>query len=220
MTVLQQSSIVSRTYHAEYLGLMPYDIALERQQLLAHSRAQCDIPDTILLLQHPHIYTVGRFRGQQDLISPPENVPVFNVSRGGSITYHGPGQLVGYPILNIKELKLGVRDYIWKLEQAIIDLLRDLSIDSERNPGLPGGVWAAGRKICSIGIHVSRYVTTHGFALNVDPDLRYFDGINPCGIPGAVMTSLSRVLGYPLDVVTVAEMWLEKFSDVFGLRRN
>jgi len=220
MTMLQKSSIASRTYHAEYLGLVPYDLALERQHLLAQARVQNEIPDTVLLLQHPHVYTIGRFRGQEDLISLPADVPVFYVGRGGGITYHGPGQLVGYPILDLKGLRLGVRDYIYALEQVIIDLLRDLAIDGQRNLAHPGGVWVGGQRICSIGIHVSHYVTTHGFALNVDPDLRYFDGINACGIPGPVMTSISKLLGVAVNVSDVIEIWLKRFSDVFGLRRN
>lgn len=216
--MLQETSI--KSYVAAYLGMVPYDLALERQQSLAQARAQGTIPDTVLLLQHPHVYTVGRFRGKEDLIALPEGVDVFRTDRGGSITYHGPGQLVGYPIINLKEHDLGVRDYIWKLEEVIIRLMDEFGIESRRNQNYPGGVWADEKKLCSIGIHVSHHITKHGFALNVNTDLRYFDCINPCGIQGQVMTSVSRLLGYGVHIEDVADIWLRCFPEVFGLLRR
>ncbi len=208
-----------RTCIAEYLGLVPYEPALKLQHRLAQARAEDVIPDALLLLQHPPVYTIGRFHGEKDIISPPEilsqeGIAVFPTSRGGSITYHGPGQLVGYPILNLKELKLGVRQYIWKLEEVIIRLLRDLGIQGERVAQYPG-VWVGEKKMCSVGIHVSRSITTHGFALNVSTNLHHFAYINPCGIPGAIMTSITEVLGHPIQVESVIEPLLPHFSAVF-----
>jgi lipoate-protein ligase B len=209
-----------KMYLADYLGVVPYELALKQQQRLAQARAEGDIPDVVLLLQHPPVFTIGRFRGEEDIINTPNGIEVFPTNRGGSITYHGPGQLIGYPILNLKENGLGVREYIWKLEKVIINLLLSLGIRSHRMAKYPGGVWVGEEKICSIGIHVSRYITTHGFALNVNPDLRYFDYIKPCGFKGSVMTSISKLLGYPVEVEAIIESWLQSFSEIFGLKRE
>ncbi|GAJ21273.1 unnamed protein product, partial [marine sediment metagenome] len=141
----------------------------------------------------PPVVTIGRFRGEEDLTVPPETlaregIAVFHTNRGGGVTYHGPGQLIGYPILNLKETGLGVREYIWKLEAVIIKLLLTSGINGYRIAGYPG-VWVGEKKVCSIGIHVSRYITMHGFALNISNDLRYFQYIRPCGLGSEVMTS-------------------------------
>ena len=209
-----------KIYLADYLGVVPYELALKQQQRLARARAEGDIPDVVLLLQHPPVFTIGRFRGEEDIIVPPDGIAIFSTNRGGSITYHGPGQLVGYPILNLKENGLGVREYIWKLEEVIIKLLLSLGIQGCRVAKYPGGVWVGDRKVCSIGIHVSRYITTHGFALNVNPDFRYFEYIKPCGLKNAVMTSISKLLGYPVEVEAIIESWLYSFSEIFGLKRE
>jgi len=209
-----------RGYIAQYMGTVPYQVALNQQETLRRLRAESRIPDAVLLLQHPHVYTVGRFRGEEDIIVPPENIPVLQTNRGGSITYHGPGQLVGYPVLDLRENGLSVREYIRKLEEVIIGLLRSFGIESQRNGDRPGGVWAGDRKICSIGINVSRYITTHGFALNVNNDLKYFDYIRPCGMEGASMTSMAELLSRPVPFDTVMHNWIYLFSEVFALRRE
>jgi lipoate-protein ligase B len=207
---------------APYLGIVPYEVALKLQQGLMQARAEGRIGDVILLLQHPSVFTVGRFRGREDIIVPPETlaregIAVFHTNRGGGITYHGPGQLVGYPIVNLKENGLGVREYIRKLEAAIIKLLLALDIQGYRPAGYPG-VWASGKKVCSIGIHVSRNITTHGFALNVTNDLRYFaEYIRPCGLQGQVMTSISELLGHRVEMETIIEKLLPAFSETFCL---
>ena len=211
-----------KVYITDYLGVMPYELALKRQQGLVQARAEGIIPDVLLLLQHPPVFTIGRFRGEEDIIVSPETltregIAVFNTNRGGGITYHGPGQLVGYPILNLKENGLGVREYIWKLEAVIIKLLLDLGIQGHRVANYPG-VWVGEEKICSVGIHVSHYITMHGFALNVNNNLRHFEYINPCGINSKVMTSVSKLLGYPVEVETVIGRLLNCFSAVFGLK--
>ena len=207
-----------RTYIARYLGMVPYESALRCQRALMRLRAEGTIPDVVLLLQPPHVYTVGRFKGAEDIIVPPEEIPVFHTERGGGITYHGPGQLVGYPILDLREKGLGVREYIWRLEEVIINLLRAFGLQGHRNGNYPGGVWVDSKKVCSIGIHVSHRITTHGFALNISNDLRFFEYIRPCGLRGQVMTSLSELLGHAVEIETVVENLLYSFSQVFMVR--
>ena len=213
-----------KVYDAVYLGLVPYELALKLQQSLVKARAQDSFPDVLLLLQHPPVFTIGRFRGEEDIIAPPEKlqqegIAVFHTTRGGGITYHGPGQLVGYPILNLQENGLGVREYIWKLEEVIIKLLLALGIQGHRVAKYPG-VWVDGKKVCAIGVHVGHHITMHGFALNVNTNLQHFEYINPCGIRGNVMTSLSELLGYPIEVEAITEALLNSFSLVFGLKRE
>ncbi len=207
-------------YIAQYIGTVPYQVALNQQETLRQLRAEGRIPDAVLLLQHPHVYTVGRFRGEEDIIAPPENIPVLQANRGGSITYHGPGQLVGYPVLDLRASRLNVREYIWELEEIIIRLLNGFSIEAERKDECPGGVWAGDRKICSIGINVSHYITTHGFALNVNNDLKYFDHIRPCGMEGASMTSMAELLGRPVPFDAIVRNWIRLFSEIFALKRE
>ena len=220
MEISDSGQLPRRTFTAKYPGIVSYEDALRQQETLRRLRAEGKIPDTVLLLQHPHVYTVGRFRGEEDIIVSPENIPVFRTSRGGSITYHGPGQLVGYPIIDLRANGLSVRGYIWNLEETIIRLLARFGIKGQRHDKYPGGVWVGGRKICSIGINVSRHVTTHGFALNVNNDLKYFEFIRPCGITGAVMTSMAELLGYPLPFDELVNSWIQLFSGIFELRRE
>lgn len=206
---------------ASYLGIVPYELALKLQQGLIPARAGGKIPDLLLLLQHPPVITIGRFRGEEDIIVPletlaQERIAVFHTNRGGGTTYHGPGQLVGYPILNLKENSLGVREYILKLEAVIIKLLLTLGIQGQRVAKYPG-VWVGEKKVCSIGIHVSRYITTHGFALNVSNDLRCFQYIRPCGLGSEVVTSLSELLGHSVKVETIVGNLIHSFSETFGL---
>ena len=207
---------------AGYLGLMPYELALKLQQRLTQVRAEDNIPDVLLLLQHPPVFTTGRFRGEEDIIVPPQvltqkGIAVFHTNRGGSTTYHGPGQLIGYPILNLKENRLGVREYIWRLEEVIIKLLLTLGIQGHRVAKYPGSVWVGEKKVCSMGIRVSRYITMHGFALNVSNDLQYFEYIRPCGLRSEVMTSLLELLEHPVEVETIMGNLLHSFSKTFGL---
>jgi lipoate-protein ligase B len=207
-----------KAYIVRYLGVIPYEVALIQQEALRRLRAESRIPDAVLLLQHPHVYTVGRFRGEEDIIVPPEKIPILRTNRGGSITYHGPGQLVGYPILDLRANGLGVREYIWKLEEVIIRLLGGFDIEAQRNGVYPGGVWVGGRKICSLGINVSRHITAHGFALNVNNDLKYFEHIRPCGLRGAAMTSMAELLGHPVPFDMVVNSGIRLFSEIFALK--
>jgi lipoate-protein ligase B len=206
---------------AGYLGEVPYNLALRLQHVLMSTRAEGLVPDVLLLLQHPPAFTLGRFRGEEDIIVPPEmlaleGITVFHTNRGGSVTYHGPGQLIGYPVLNLKEKSLGVRRYIWTLEEVIIELLHTIGVQGHRVAD-HGGVWVGDKKICSVGVNVSRGVSTHGFALNVSNDLHYFRYIRPCGLESEVMTSVSELSGHSVEVGTVVSDAIHCFSEVFGL---
>ena len=206
---------------ATYLGIVPYELALDLQERLKRARAEDEVPDVLLLLQHPPVFTLGRFRGENDWLIPPEalareGIAIFQTDRGGGLTYHGPGQLVGYPILDLQKNSLGVREYIQRLEKVVLELLLSWGVAGYRVPQYPG-VWAEGKKVCSIGIHVSRFITTHGFALNVNNDLCYFDYIRPCGLRGGLITSLSELLGHPVEVESLLEGLLHCFSTSFGL---
>jgi lipoate-protein ligase B len=206
---------------AGYLGLVPYDLALRLQQALLSTRADGLVPDVLLLLQHPPVFTLGRFRGEEDIIVPRERltregIAVFHANRGGSVTYHGPGQLVGYPVLNLKEKGLSVRQYIWSLEEVVIMLLHSIGIHGNRVAD-HRGVWVGDKKICSVGINVSRGISTHGFALNVNTKLHCFQYIRPCGLESEVMTSISQLSGRSAEVETVISDAIRCFSQVFGL---
>src|SRR6202140_2293246 len=158
------------------LGLVDYAAALEMQNTMVAARIRDAISDTLLLLEHPHVYTLGRGADASYLTSATGGVPVHRVSRGGQVTYHGPGQIVGYPIVKLAGARRDVSRYLRKLEQALITALREYDIEATRRDGMTG-VWAGSRKIASIGVGIRRWVTLHGFALNVATDLGYFDAI-------------------------------------------
>lgn len=167
------------------------------QGSLGAARGSPGAAGLMLLLEHPPTYTLGRNAREEDVLvargSHTAEVQVHRIDRGGGVTYHGPGQLVGYPIINLRRRGLGVKEYIYRMEQGLIDLLGEYGIASEREEGLPG-IWVAGKKIAAIGVRVSRGVTTHGFALNVNPDLTYFGGIIPCGMPHREPASMAQLL--------------------------
>jgi len=171
-------------------GRVPYRAALEWQRALAQERLAGRCHDLLLLLEHDPVVTMGRLAEGANLLRP-DGIDVVEVERGGDVTYHGPGQLVGYPILDLTQYRQDLHWYLRTLEEALIDGLARLGIVAGREPGRTG-VWTSGRKIASIGVHVKRWVTWHGFALNVTTDLAAFDRIVPCGIPGVVMTSVER----------------------------
>ncbi len=182
------------------LGRRPYLEVLELQRDLCRRKMNGELDaDLLLLVEHEPVVTLGRGSQPGSLpFSPAElarrGVTVVDVERGGDVTFHGPGQLVGYPILDLRRHREDLHWYLRRLEESLILALGHLGVPAERNPGLTG-VWASGRKVASIGIHVKQWVTFHGFALNVTTDLSYFDLIVPCGIPGVVMTSVARELG-------------------------
>jgi lipoate-protein ligase B len=217
----QQDTLTStaKSFFAAYLGVIPYERSINLQTALMQARLNDKIPDFLLLLQHPPVLTIGRFRGKEDILVSreklrQEGITVFHTNRGGSITYHGPGQLVVYPIISLRENNLGIRDYIQYLEEMVIKTLAIFEIEGRRIIGYPG-IWVHNRKICSIGIHVSRYVATHGFALNVNTDLRHFSYINSCGDSRILMTSISNILRRKVDIKMVANEIINSFSTVF-----
>ena len=181
------------------LGIMVYADALELQRDVAARRISGALPeDVLLLVQHPPVVTLGRSSKGANLIASPEllklrGVELFEVERGGDVTFHGPGQLVGYPIIDLKRHKQDLHWYLRTVEQVLIDTLEALGIAAGRNTGYTG-VWTGGKKIASIGVHARDWVTWHGFALNVTTDLSYFDLMVPCGIQDVTMTSVEREL--------------------------
>jgi lipoyl(octanoyl) transferase len=179
-----------RTIDVVLAGRVSYRAALEWQRALAEERLAGRCNDLLLLLEHDPVVTLGRLAAGAHLLHP-EGIDVVEVERGGDVTYHGPGQLVGYPILDLTAYRQDLHWYLRTLEGALIDGLGRLGLAAGREQGRTG-VWTSGRKIASIGVHVKRWVTWHGFALNVTTDLTAFDRIVPCGIPGVVMTSVER----------------------------
>lgn len=195
-----------------WLGRVEYSSAHRLQLDLVDLRARGDVGDHVLLLEHDHVFTLGRKGGT---VFDPRGVPVYRVERGGYATYHGPGQLVGYPIIDLSSRGLGVVDYIRLLERAIIRSLEELRIRGERVEGF-SGVWAGGKKIASIGIAVKNWITYHGFAVNLNPDLGYFDLIDPCGLGSGAMTSAEKILGRRVDLKEYAQNVFQKISEELG----
>jgi lipoate-protein ligase B len=205
------------------LGAMPYAEALEFQRAVARARISGEIAeDVLLMVEHPPVVTLGRTAKQANLIASAaqlaaRGVELFEVERGGDITFHGPGQLVGYPVIDLKRHKQDLHWYLRRVEEALIVALGTLGIPAQRNEGKTG-VWTQGRKIASIGVHARDWVTWHGFALNVNTDLSYFDLIVPCGIQDVTMTSVARELGVPrADDARVREETVRAFGTAFGL---
>jgi lipoyl(octanoyl) transferase len=202
---------------------LPYSEALDLQRALARARISGAIAeDMLLLVEHPPVVTLGRTAKAANLTTPAEllaarGVELFEVERGGDITFHGPGQLVGYPIIDLKRHKQDLHWYLRQVEAALISLLAVYRVPGERNAGYTG-VWTGGRKIASIGVHARDWVTWHGFALNVCTDLSFFDLIVPCGIPDVVMTSVARETSRAdLVLGEVAEDAGRAFGEIFGL---
>ncbi|MFQ5702564.1 MAG: lipoyl(octanoyl) transferase LipB [Gemmatimonadales bacterium] len=205
---------------------MAYSEALGIQRSLAQSRIDHSLErDTLLLVEHPPVITLGRNFKETSLPTPREElrnrgIEVFSIDRGGDVTFHGPGQLVGYPIYDLTEHRRDLHWFLRQLETALMRALSELGVRSERNEGYTG-VWTADRKIASIGIHVKHWVTWHGFALNVLTDLSYFELMEPCGMADVVMTSVARELGAiaPRDIWGRAlDSVILGFSETFGQR--
>jgi lipoate-protein ligase B len=201
---------------------MDYHQSWDIQRRLATERAEAGGTDTLLLLEHPHVYTTGR-RSQEGEVLLDERglgdlgVQVVEADRGGQVTYHGPGQLVGYPIISLTPLHIGPRQYIRTLEQMLIRTLADFGIQAHVEPGLTG-VWVYAAKVAAIGVKLSKGVTMHGFSLNVEPDLDYYQHIVPCGIYDRGVTSMSRLLGYSVPMDAVRKRVASHFGESFGLR--
>jgi len=193
-------------------GRMEYGKALGLQKELAAARARGEIPDALILVEHDHVVTLGRKTTQANFKR--QDIPVFEVERGGDATYHGPGQLVGYPIVLLTDHD--VRRHVRNMEEAIIRTARVFGIEGERLQGHPG-VWVRGKKLASIGVAVTDWVTYHGFALNVNTDLSFFELIRPCGLDPSAMTSMQTIKGEPLPFDEVKARFAREYSVVTGL---
>jgi lipoate-protein ligase B len=201
------------------LGLIDYGKAWDLQHHLWSRRVAEELPDLLILLEHPHVITLGRRGNRGHLIVSAEvleamKIPIFHVERGGDITYHGPGQMVVYPILNLKEYGYRIVRYIDQLEEVVLRVLRDFGIEGRRDP-LNRGVWVEREKIASLGVAIKRWVSFHGFALNYETDLKYYDLINPCGLKGKKVTSMAEILGSKISRERLSERILFHFKEAF-----
>jgi len=201
------------------LNNLDYETTWKLQNMLQHARLQGRIDNVLLILQHPPVITLGRKAKEEDILAEIEElekrgIKVFITDRGGKVTYHGPGQLIGYPILSLSDYNLSVGEYIRQLEEVILFTLKDLDIEAKRIPGQIG-VWVGKKKIASLGIKVRGGVTSHGFALNVNNDLTPFLLINPCGIKGLEVTSIRILLKKEIELKEVEELIIKNFCQVF-----
>jgi lipoyl(octanoyl) transferase len=212
-----------RTLDVRHLGVVPYGEALALQRTLVEERRAGLIGDTLLLLEHPHVVTLGvrGDGGRSHLLATPEmlaahGVELHETGRGGDITYHGPGQLVGYPLIDLKPDRCDVHRYVRDLEEVLIRTASDYGIEARRIAGLTG-VWVGDEKLAAIGVRIARWITSHGFALNVGTDLDYFKLIVPCGIADRGVTALTRLLGRPIATAEVSGRIVEHFANVFDI---
>jgi lipoate-protein ligase B len=203
------------TLYFQDLGKLEYVSALAVQEKLVQLRQRQLLADTLLFVEHPHVYTLGR-GGQVNNVIAAGGLPVYRTSRGGDVTYHGPGQLVVYPIIDLRsKLRKDVHRYLRNLELSAIRTLQDFGLAASRRPPYTG-IWIASRKIAAIGIAVRRAITFHGLALNVNTELSYFKGIIPCGLDWADVTSLERELGVKQSLEYTRARFLHHFVDIFG----
>ena len=199
------------------LGSMDYPAAVALQERLVDIKQRSSYPDVLLFVEHPHVYTLGR-GGKEGNVLAAQEVPVYRTSRGGDVTYHGPGQLVAYPIIDLRsKLRKDVHRYLRNLEMAAIRTLEDFGLEGARRPPYTG-IWIGGKKIAAIGVAVRRSITFHGLALNVNTDLSYFNRIIPCGLSWADVTSMNRELGEEQSAERVRDRFLIHFAEVFDYR--
>ena len=202
------------------LGKIDYQQAWDLQRELFDKRYKNELPDLLLLLEHNHTYTLGKTADKSNLIGSENylkenNISVYDIDRGGDITYHGPGQIVGYPIISLENWKKDTHKYLRAIEEVIIRTCDEFGINASRNEKYTG-VWVGDKKIAAIGIKVSRWITMHGFAFNVSTDLKYFGGIIPCGIRDKAVTSLENELNQKMILETVKNLLVKHFKEVFG----
>lgn len=220
------------TFNYIDLGSTDYKACWEQQEVLHAEVVAAKGPGAastdknfFLLVEHPHVYTMGKSGNADNMLIPDAflqkiNATFYRINRGGDITYHGPGQLVGYPIFDLRKAKLGIREYINRMEEAIVQTIAEYGIKGERREGATG-VWidplhpVKSRKICAIGVRVSRQVTMHGFALNVNPDMRYYNYINPCGFDAGSVTSLVQETGHEISMEEVKQHIKRHFNALF-----
>ena len=208
---------MDEAYNILDLGTSHYEDAWDLQKQLQSKRISGQINDQLILVEHPPVYTLGKNSPKEHLlIKESENISIIQTDRGGDITFHGPGQLVGYPILDLNQYKKSVSWYMRELEQLIIDVLKEYDIIAGRKKGLTGA-WVRDKKIGALGVRISKWVTMHGFSLNIDPDLQYYQGIIPCGISEYGITSMANLLGENVPSMadikeTLVRHFITKFS--------
>jgi len=212
----KQTIPARRTLKVEDLGFAPYELVWEYQKKLHTLRRKQKIEDTLLLVEHEPVYTLGKNADENHILHQPDKVKVYHIERGGDVTYHGPGQIVGYPILDLHNYHRSVSWYMRSLEEVLIRLIDRYGLQAGRKPGLTG-VWIGDKKIAALGVRLSRWVTMHGFALNVNTDLSYYRGIIPCGIFEYGVTSLEQCLGRSQDMGAVKARLIQEFGNVFQI---
>jgi lipoate-protein ligase B len=203
------------------LGLVDYNAAYSMQKELVAKRIRGEIPDTLILLEHEPVFTIGRSGGLGNILINEEGrlrekIALYEVDRGGDVTYHGPGQLVGYPILDLNGYGRDIHKFLRLLEEVIIRVLDEYGLKALRLQGLTG-VWVGQKKIASIGVGVRKWVSFHGFSLNIAPFMRHFSLINPCGLGDGKMTSMKELLGREVSIEDVLEKAVKNFSEVFNV---
>ena len=197
------------------LGLSPFKEVWDLQKELVKKRQNGQIKDTLILAEHEPVYTLGKNANENHILqNSPRDVKTYQIERGGDVTFHGPGQLVGYPIMDLHNYNKSISCYMRSLEQLIIDTLAEFRVTAERKDGLTG-VWVGDEKIAALGVRVTRWITMHGFALNVSPDLTYYSGIIPCGIFEYGVTSMAKQLTDEVAVDSVKQVLIEKFMNQF-----
>jgi lipoyl(octanoyl) transferase len=214
-----KTSKTKRNLEARWLGTVKYDDGLKLQESAVEQLRTGEDLEQLLLLEHPHVFTLGRGADSSNILADQQqleatSVDVFETGRGGDVTYHGPGQLVGYPIINLKPDRCDVHRYVRDIEEVLIRTIAVFGIHGKRISGLTG-VWVGNEKIGAIGVRIARWITSHGFALNVNTDLTYFQMIVPCGITDKGVTSISKLLGRSVDIREVAEIAAGQFAELF-----
>tara|TARA_Y100000748_G_scaffold290023_1_gene276337 strand:- start:6782 stop:7420 length:639 start_codon:yes stop_codon:yes gene_type:complete len=212
---------MDKAYNVLDLGTSHYEEAWDLQKRLQSQRISGQINDQLILVEHHPVYTLGKNSPKEHLlIEESENISIIQTDRGGDITFHGPGQLVGYPILDLNQYKKSVSWYMRELEQLIIDVLKEYDIKAGRKKGLTG-TWVRDKKIGALGVRISKWVTMHGFSLNIDPDLQYYQGIIPCGISGYGVTSMANLLGENVpSMADIKETIVKQFITNFSVYKN
>tara|TARA_B000000532_G_scaffold130374_1_gene104524 strand:- start:6632 stop:7333 length:702 start_codon:yes stop_codon:yes gene_type:complete len=208
-------SINNQNINYFYLGRRSYKSAWKLQKEIHLLVKNCEIPSTVLFLEHDNVYTLGKNADKNYLLSKYPDVDVIETDRGGQITYHGPGQLVGYPIINLNNYNKSISWFVSSIESIIINTLERFKITSSRKEGFPG-VWIEDEKICAMGVRIAQWVTMHGFALNVNPEMKYFDGLIPCGIMEYGVTSIYNNINQEIDYYDLVNILIKEFNTIFN----
>ena len=217
MIKTMNNTLVNTQIDIQDLGKLFYKKTWNYQKELLKKRSNNEINDTLILVEHEPVFTLGKNADENHILQNcPDNIKTYHIERGGDVTYHGPGQLVGYPILDLRNYKKSISWYMRSLEQVIIDTLFDYNITANRKKGLTG-VWCNNEKIAALGVRVSRWITMHGFSLNIDPNLNHYKNIIPCGIFEHGVTSMSGVLNKTVDYEHVKKTIIKKFLYQFSI---